>query len=143
LSSLHSAGKKVWLLSNAQRIFTQYELQMLDIDHCFDGILISSDYGFSKPDPRFFQQLTSRFSVDFRSSLFIGNDAVNDIGGARNVGLDSFYVHSNLSFITPEWLPQEDVTKSRFPGAVSAPVCFQLGDTRNYTFMNFTGWEIG
>ncbi|MCD7954832.1 MAG: HAD family hydrolase [Lachnospiraceae bacterium] len=216
LEYLHAAGKKVWLLSNAQRIFTQYELRLLDLDQRFDGILISSDYGVGKPNPFFFHQLTRQFGLDFSQSLFIGNDAVNDIGGAMAAGLDSFYVHSNLSFVLPDWINKSgtntsanssgsrfapqfgtyDVNSSRetslcdsvqssretcpllaraervqrrlliplagwhptlrmgytlrapvhkkTPGekTSSAPMRFQLGDTVNYTVMNFTGWAL-
>ncbi|MCD7885662.1 MAG: HAD family hydrolase [Lachnospiraceae bacterium] len=169
LEHLRTAGKKIWLLSNAQRIFTQYELRLLGLDQRFDGILISSDYGVGKPDPFFFHQLTEQFGLDFKESLYIGNDAVNDIGGARRAGLDSFYVHSNLSFVTPDWIhASASVSASpsgAFSGAfsgtsskaslnasphkkapdknASSPLMhFQLGDTVNYTLMDFTGWTI-
>ena len=40
LSYLKEAGKKVYLLSNAQRIFTEYELRCIDIFKFFDAVLI-------------------------------------------------------------------------------------------------------
>ncbi|MCD8396624.1 MAG: HAD family hydrolase [Lachnospiraceae bacterium] len=151
LERLRANGKKVWLLSNAQRIFTQYELCLLDLERHFDGILISSDYGVGKPNPFFFQQLIEQFGIDFSRSLFIGNDAVNDIGGAQGVGLDSFYVHSNLSFVEPSWVeaaPLQSCKKQRKASAVckttarkeASPMQFRLGGTTNYTVLNFTGW---
>lgn len=97
LCALRAADKKVYLLSNAQRIFTEYELRFLGIADCFDGILISSDYGFRKPDGRFFRLLTKRYGVDLRQSLMIGNDLAADIAGAWNVGMDGFYIHSAIS----------------------------------------------
>ena len=48
LLRLRQKGRKVCLLTNAQRNFTEYELQLLDIAKYFEHILISSDYG-SKP----------------------------------------------------------------------------------------------
>ena len=39
LSRLRKAGKKIYLLSNAQRMFTEPEMKMLDIYDSFDGIL--------------------------------------------------------------------------------------------------------
>ena len=41
LTALKEAGRGVYLLSNAQRIFTEYELKYLGIYDLFDGILIS------------------------------------------------------------------------------------------------------
>ena len=32
----------------------------------------------------------------------IGNDAVSDIAGAKSVGMDTFYIHSNISPKLPE-----------------------------------------
>lgn len=97
LDSIHKAGKKAWLLSNAQRIFTEYEIRYLGIVDKFDGILISSDEKCRKPDERFFNILQDRFDIDFSKSIMIGNDANSDIGGATQVGMDTFFIYSNIS----------------------------------------------
>ncbi|WP_419093714.1 HAD family hydrolase [Waltera sp.] len=55
LQQLHAKGCGLYLLSNAQRIFTEYELRSLGLWDLFDGILISSDEGCCKPDPAFFR----------------------------------------------------------------------------------------
>lgn len=97
LSEIHKSGRKVYLLSNAQRIFTEYEMNSLGISEYFDGILISSDEGFKKPDIRFFNLLNSKYNVDFCKSIMIGNDSENDISGAIKVGMDTLYIRSNIS----------------------------------------------
>lgn len=102
LEALHRMGKRVYLLSNAQRIFTAYELNVLGIAQYFDGILISSDCGVKKPDRRFFRLLLDRYRLKAEESVMIGNDCTTDIAGAAAVGLDTFYIHSNIS---PEYRP--------------------------------------
>ncbi|MCI5857047.1 MAG: HAD family hydrolase [Agathobacter sp.] len=97
LRGLRENGKKVYLLSNAQRIFTEYEMHVLGIAKYFDGILISSDYKTKKPDKRFFDILMEQYELIPEKTLFIGNDSHTDIAGAQTVGLDTFYVHSNIS----------------------------------------------
>lgn len=97
LQGLRENGKKVYLLSNAQRIFTEYEMHVLGIAKYFDAILISSDYKTKKPDKRFFDVLMDRYALNAKETLFIGNDSNTDIAGAQTVGLDTFYVHSNIS----------------------------------------------
>lgn len=97
LKALKKCGKKVYLLSNAQRIFTEYEMNYLDITKYFDDILISSDYGTKKPDIRFFEQLIEKYHLDVKKTLMIGNDVRCDINGAKEAGLDTFYIHSNIS----------------------------------------------
>lgn len=103
LAGLRARGAKVWLLSNAQRIFTAYELNYLDIAKHFNGIMISSDYNTKKPDARFYEALIEKYGVRPEESVMIGNDARCDIGGARAAGMDTFYIRSNIS-------PQDDVT---------------------------------
>lgn len=97
LERIKRKGKKVYLLTNAQRIFTEYELCMLGIKNFFDGILISSDYGMKKPDKRFFRILLERYHLNPKECIMIGNDSSTDIAGAVSVGMDTCYIHSNIS----------------------------------------------
>ena len=97
LASLKKMDKKVYLLSNAQRIFTAYEMNVLGITKYFDDILISSDYHTKKPDKRFFHILLERHKLDVSHSLYIGNASRCDVGGAKGVGMPVFYVNSNIS----------------------------------------------
>lgn len=97
LAALRAGGCGVWLLSNAQRIFTQWELERLGLPSFFDGIYLSSDYGVRKPDPRFFQVLLREQSIPPESAVMIGNDGVCDIKGGKAAGLDTLYIRSNIS----------------------------------------------
>ena len=97
LELLKKKGKKVYLLSNSQRIFTLYEMKLLGIEKYFDDILFSADYNVCKPDMKFYNTLINKHNLDIKDSIMIGNDYICDIEGASNVGLDSLYLHSNLS----------------------------------------------
>lgn len=97
LESLKTAGKKIYLLSNAQSCFTVPELESLGIYHYFDGIVISSDYGCKKPDKRFFDILLRYFDIDKKTSIMIGNDCISDMMGALDAGLDSLYIQQDIS----------------------------------------------
>lgn len=106
LSSLRERGRKLWLLSNAQAVFTRWELERLGLADCFDGVYLSSDYGVKKPDRRFFQVLLREQSIPPEQAVMTGNDGVCDIEGARGLGLSTIYIRSNLSPDEP--LPQAD-----------------------------------
>ena len=106
LEALRANGQSVWLLSNAQHIFTMNELRSLGIEGLFDGIYLSSDYGCKKPDPRFFKLLLQERGIDPVTAIMIGNDGVCDIQGAQGVGLATLYIRSNLSPEEP--LPAAD-----------------------------------
>lgn len=97
LDTLKAKGKKIYLLSNAQRSFTENELNMLGLTQYFDGICISSDEECSKPDSCYFKTLFDRYGLNKGESIMIGNDYLSDIGGAADFGIDSLYIHQSIS----------------------------------------------
>ena len=97
LAFLRQRGYRLWLLSNAQRVFTEYELRYLGLLEKMDGIFISSDYGCRKPDIRFFRALLDEKKLNPDTCLMIGNDRQTDIAGAEAAGLDTLYMHTNLT----------------------------------------------
>lgn len=97
LHSLKKAGKNIYLLTNAQRCFTMPELIMLGIDKEFDGIVISSDEYTCKPDVNFYNIILERYNLNPKETIMIGNDYIADIKGSFDAGLDSLYIHSNIS----------------------------------------------
>ncbi len=106
LKKLHEQGKKTYLLSNAQSIFTLDELKTLKLDDLFDDILISSDCGYRKPDPIVFEILMKKNGLNPEDCLMIGNDLYSDVLGAGRAGVDSYYIHDALSSRTdPEIKP--------------------------------------
>ena len=97
LTALRERGYRLWLLSNAQRVFTEYELRHLGLARYFDGIYLSSDYRCRKPDTRFFRALIGEHGLSPKKCLMIGNDRDTDIAGAKAVGMDTLYLHTNLT----------------------------------------------
>lgn len=97
LEKLKSEGKGIYLLSNAQRSFTEHELDTLGLTQYFDVIMISSDCGVKKPNLTFFKMLMKRCGLRSKECLFIGNDEICDIFGAKKAGMNTFYIHSNCS----------------------------------------------
>ena len=105
-SAVSAAVKKLYLLSNAQKIFTLYEMRALGISSCFDGIYISSEHGCKKPDQLFFEKLLSEYQIRRETAIMIGNDGVCDISGAKQAGLHTVYVRTDISPEEP--LPDAD-----------------------------------
>jgi len=105
LDALRKSGARTFLLSNAQSCFTIRELDTLGLTAQFDGILLSSDAGMKKPYRGLFELLLSRYGIDRKTAVMVGNDAVADIGGAAAAGLFSFYYHTWQSGAHPDALP--------------------------------------
>lgn len=121
LSFLRKRGFRLWLLSNAQAVFTAYELRHLGLGPQFDGVYLSSDYGCRKPDGRFFRALLEEHHLDPARCLMIGNDRETDIAGAQAAGLATLYMHTAL---TPA--SQDAADPALLPG--------QSGDVRRLEF---------
>lgn len=97
LAKLRKKGYRLWLLSNAQRVFTAFELRHLGLGEQLDAIYISSDYRCRKPDVRFYRALVEEQGLDISKCLMIGNDLHTDIAGAKHAGIDTLYMHTNLT----------------------------------------------
>lgn len=115
LALLRQKGLRLWLLSNAQRVFTEYELRHLQLGEQLDGIYISSDWRCRKPDVRFYRALLEEQELDPARCLMIGNDRHTDIAGAKAAGLDTLYMHTAL---TPA--DQAAADPALLPGKASA-----------------------
>lgn len=106
LRTLRRHGCGVYLLSNAQSVFTMPELERPGLRPLFDGIYLSSDYGVKKPDRRFFDVLLDGEKIAPGGAVMVGNDGACDICGGRAAGLSTLYIRSNLS--PDEAAPQAD-----------------------------------
>lgn len=102
LKSLKKAGRGVYLISNAQACFTIKELENLGLMRFFDGIVISSETSYKKPSTEIFEIAFEKFGIEKQNSIFVGNDLHDDVLGAKNFGIDYFYVETKQSGRYPE-----------------------------------------
>ena len=109
LAKLREKGYRLWLLSNAQAIFTAYELRLWGLGDQLDGIYLSSNYQCRKPDLRFYQALIDERKLDVSKTLMIGNDRQTDIAGAKAAGMATLYMHTDL---TPRDQPSANAKKA-------------------------------
>ena len=92
LSRLKEAGKRVYLVSNAQASFTRPELISQGLYDKFDGILLSSDIGVKKPSRHIFETAFDEFGIERSKTVMVGNDYCSDVIGARAASLPSIQV---------------------------------------------------
>ena len=94
LAKLKKAGKKLYILSNAQASFTAFELKKLGLPKFFSGIVLSSNHGVAKPSAQFFDILCQKYNLDKQECIYIGNDLNSDIVGATNAKMDSIWLNT-------------------------------------------------
>ncbi|MCR5235060.1 MAG: HAD family hydrolase [Lachnospiraceae bacterium] len=95
LKGLRERGKKVFLLSNAQKIFTMPEIEATGLNRCFDRMYISSDYYVKKPDTVFMDRLIEDEGLDRSRSVMVGDDPVNDASMAVLSDMDCILLNTS------------------------------------------------
>ncbi len=63
------------------------ELERFGLLPYFDSVLFSSAVGYKKPHPEIFIQALNRLKVEPEESVFIGDKLIEDVGGAKNLGM--------------------------------------------------------
>ncbi len=96
LKELKDAGKKLYILTNAQSCFTRNELVALGLDGLFDGAYLSSEIGLKKPSEDAFGVVMKENNLDPKKTIMIGNEYGTDIEGANRIGIDSIFIQSNI-----------------------------------------------
>jgi len=62
-------------------------LEGLGIGACFDAIVLPSDAGVEKPDPRIFAFALERLRVSAAEAVYVGDSPTRDLSGARRAGM--------------------------------------------------------
>lgn len=86
LHELRSRGK-VFLITNGTPQAQYGRLDALGLRALFDGIFVSDEIGFAKPDPRFFGYVFGHAGITADSCIVIGDSLTSDIAGANAAGI--------------------------------------------------------
>lgn len=78
---------RLGLISDAQWVFTEPELEMAGLDGFFSVVLLSSRVGVKKPDIRPFAMAMCALGATPEASVYVGDNPARDLVGARNAGM--------------------------------------------------------
>jgi HAD superfamily hydrolase (TIGR01549 family) len=54
---------------------------------CFSAIVVSGEWGFTKPHPGIYREALRRMKVTHEDAVFVGDDLVNDVKGPKAIGM--------------------------------------------------------
>jgi len=100
LREMARSGYAMAVVSDAQKVFCLEEGKMLGLNQFFDHIVLSSEFGFRKPDHRLFMIACSLLDIQPEQAVYIGDDPKKDIKGAKRAGMAAVLVNRNRQ--TPE-----------------------------------------
>lgn len=87
LDKIKEKGKHAYILSNAQASYTLPEIKEFKLDEMVDDFIMSSDFGYMKPEPKFYEILLKRHNMDKEKTVMIGDSLSSDIKGAKLTGI--------------------------------------------------------
>lgn len=78
---------RVGLLTNGPSVAQREKLSTLGWTDSFDAVVISGDLEAGKPDPRAFEALLNALRSGPEETVYVGDEAEADVGGAVRAGL--------------------------------------------------------
>ena len=96
------------VVTNAHRLYAEAEIKMLGLDSWWDVVIMSSDYGISKPAPELFHMALEKLQVSPAEAIYVGDSIEHDVAGARNAGLKVVHIRreylvAHPSQPLPDW----------------------------------------
>ena len=82
-------------VSDGQAVWALPELHSVGLDKFFQFTVVSSDYGFRKPERRMFELALQKWNLKPEEVIFVGNDMYRDIYGAHETGMKTVFFRSN------------------------------------------------
>lgn len=94
IEGLKSQNYSLYLLSNASQDFYTFKKSIPNLNH-FDGLFISSDWKYIKPDPIIFQKFFEHFDLNPEECFFI-DDLPGNIAAASDQGMQGHVFNGDV-----------------------------------------------
>lgn len=85
-------GYPMAIVSNAQAIFVEPELKYLDLHKYFQFVVVSSEFGHRKPDPRIILEGARKLGLKPEEILSIGDNTEQDITPSEKLGMKAMLI---------------------------------------------------
>ncbi len=105
LKEIKRSGYAMGVVSDAQKVFCLEEGEMLGLNQYFDHIVLSTQFGFRKPDRRLFAIACDLLDVAPDRAVYIGDDLKKDMKGAQQAGMSAILVNRNSQSLETESEP--------------------------------------
>jgi len=107
LEGLRATGYRLGLVSNVslRAELMRADLARLGLDGLLDATVFSSEVGIRKPDPRIFREALRRVGAKPATTVFVGDRLVDDVSGARSVGMRGVQTRQFRREVNPDVVP--------------------------------------
>jgi putative hydrolase of the HAD superfamily len=111
LATLRERGYRLGLLSNTwwAAAWHNADLASHGLADLLDELVYTSDLECSKPHPSVFREIASRLGVDPNACVMIGDRQVDDVSGARAVGMRAIWRRNDSGFPISDVAPDATI----------------------------------
>lgn len=92
IKDLKDKGYKLAIITNGLSEVQHRKIDTLKIRDLFEFVFVSGDFGYGKPDPKFYNHVINVSACKKDDSIMIGNNIQSDIFGSLAVGLSAIYL---------------------------------------------------
>jgi putative hydrolase of the HAD superfamily len=85
--------RTIGMITNGPTEVQRSKIGLLDLERRVDFLVISEEFGASKPDPTIFAEALRLGNATAREAVFIGDSPEHDIAGAKAAGIRSVWVN--------------------------------------------------
>jgi putative hydrolase of the HAD superfamily len=118
---------RLGVVTNGSTQSQRGKLRGLGIESCFDPIVVSEEVGHRKPEFAIFRLALRSWDLPHDQVLFVGDDALKDIGGARGAGLHALQVlREPLDTLEPEPVREQLAARQAEDGTASIESLWQI-----------------
>jgi putative hydrolase of the HAD superfamily len=86
----------IGLISNGMSPFQERNFRCLGFSSLFGSVIVSQAVGLRKPDSKIFLMSCQELSSSPSESIYVGDNPVADIQGAKDAGLQTIFIPSSL-----------------------------------------------
>jgi len=91
-----SQSCKIGLISNGMSPFQERNFRGLGLFSLFQSVIVSQAVNLRKPDARIFQMGCEELGVEPSETVYVGDNPIADIKGARDAGLFTVFIPTSL-----------------------------------------------
>jgi putative hydrolase of the HAD superfamily len=102
---------RMGLVTNGVSVLQRAKIDKLGIRTYMSAIVISEEAGIRKPDPAIFRLALARMGADAGAALFVGDNPIADMPGARAAGLISVWLGRGQEWPVVSFQPDRIITE--------------------------------
>ena len=93
IEKLYDSGYKLGIISNGDLSQQTAKLKKTGIYNFFEIIATSSEYEYSKPNPKLYETIIQQFNINKEEIIMIGDQADKDVIPCLNIGIKAIWIN--------------------------------------------------